>query len=466
MATPLRITKATGVTAAETYLADLCERTFLSLWSYPSPHKDDGPATGKGHGREICDLLVVCGSHVIVFSDKHAHFPTSVEPPLGWARWFRRAIFGAAKQAWGAQRWLSRNPRRVFVDRACTQPLPVHIPATGVRFHLVVVAHGVSPHVRRYFGDSGTIMLNMALRGAEAHKVPFCVGDVDPAKPFVHVLDDESLVALMHSRDTVIDFITYLEKRERFLRGPVLIGAAGEEELLAIYLTRMNADMEHDFVLPVEEGQRLPNSLHFDKGFWEAFQGSPERTRQVKADRISYLWDRLIDSFGNHALQGTQYLVPPEGIAGTERILRFMAEESRLARREYSRQLADMLATTPVTHRRVRVCVPLLQGGPHYVFLLFPRPENVPYDEYREVRGHYLWSCCMVARHLYQTATDLVGIATEPGMDNELRSEDAVYLDAREWTPEHEAEAVSLQHDLNILTNMTPIHSHIEEYPD
>ena len=36
------LTKSPGVTATERMLADFCERSFLKLWSYPNPYKDDG----------------------------------------------------------------------------------------------------------------------------------------------------------------------------------------------------------------------------------------------------------------------------------------------------------------------------------------------------------------------------------------------------------------------------------------
>lgn len=41
--------KSTGVTETERLLAEFCERSFLKLWSYPNPFKDDG--------HELCDLL-------------------------------------------------------------------------------------------------------------------------------------------------------------------------------------------------------------------------------------------------------------------------------------------------------------------------------------------------------------------------------------------------------------------------
>ena len=34
--------KSSGVTVTERMLAEFCERSFLKLWSYPNPYKDDG----------------------------------------------------------------------------------------------------------------------------------------------------------------------------------------------------------------------------------------------------------------------------------------------------------------------------------------------------------------------------------------------------------------------------------------
>ena len=58
----MAITKSKGVTETERLLADLCDRTFLKLWSYPNPIKDDG--------HELCDLLAVFEKHVFIFFDR------------------------------------------------------------------------------------------------------------------------------------------------------------------------------------------------------------------------------------------------------------------------------------------------------------------------------------------------------------------------------------------------------------
>ena len=82
------IVKEVGVTESERYLASLASRSFLNLWSYPSPYRDQ-KQFGKGHGKELCDLLVVCGQHIIIFSEKSIAWP-SAEINVAWSRWSPR----------------------------------------------------------------------------------------------------------------------------------------------------------------------------------------------------------------------------------------------------------------------------------------------------------------------------------------------------------------------------------------
>ena len=120
------VIRAEGITRAERYLQRLCERSFLTLWSYPGVFRDQKTG-GKGDGKELCDLLVVFGDDVLVFSDKSCSFPATGNPQLDWSRWFRKAVLKSAEQVWGAERWLRANPNRIFLDRACTQTLPFEI---------------------------------------------------------------------------------------------------------------------------------------------------------------------------------------------------------------------------------------------------------------------------------------------------------------------------------------------------
>jgi hypothetical protein len=460
---PTRIDRAGGTTVTEKYLAQLCDKNFLSLWSYPGVYRDQGKK-GESDGKEICDLLVVFGDHVIIFSDKHCKLGDSGDLPRDWQRWFRKAIWKSAQQTWGAERWIREQPNRIFLDRKCTHRLPVPLPPPDrAKFHLVVVAHGVSERIRDVFGGTGSLFVDSSLKGVTGHVMPFCCGDLAPEKTYVHILDDDSLHTLMATRDTISDFVAYLAAREKLLRGRMIIGATGEEQLLAIYLKNLNEQHQHDFVFPFKSGEK-PDAIFVDESHWEEFQKAPERLAQIKADKVSYAWDKLIEKFNFYALRGEQYFVTDGGITDTERILRFMAREPRWKRRYLAQLLLEMLRTTPADRRRLRVLPPVDEGDPYYVFLLLPTVHAKSKEEYRDVRRHYLEQCCIVAKLENPNATDIIGIATETGVGNG-RSEDCLYLDAREWTAEMQARAKEIQEKLGILKKPRQIKQHMQEYP-
>ena len=70
--------RANGVTPAERYLQRLCDRSFLSLFELPQ-HFRDQRSSGKGDGKELCDLLVVFGDDVPIVCPKIA--PVMSAPP-------------------------------------------------------------------------------------------------------------------------------------------------------------------------------------------------------------------------------------------------------------------------------------------------------------------------------------------------------------------------------------------------
>ena len=129
-----------------------------------------------------------------------------------------------------------------------------------------------------------------------------------------------------------------------------------------------------------------------------------------------------------------------------------------------ARSLLELIRKTPMHHKATRVMLPSQEGDPFYVFLLLPHLKGVQYPEYREVRMKLLEAYCLVTKLEFPDALDIVGIATETGL-NKYRSEDAMYYDASEWGPEDEAEARSLQQDLGLLTNTTMFQSTENEYP-
>ena len=467
------VRKGRGTTPSERYLAQLTERTFLNLWSYPNIHRGEDK-------KEVCDLLVAFENHVIVFSDKHVEYKPRPGPEVAWRRWYKDAIKESAGQIYGAERRIKKGSDGLFLDRACTQPFPFPLPEPErMQVHRIVVAHGASEACRRALGGSGSLMLVPSLIGDDhlllgddhvaliggrltlpSPACPFTIGQIDPSKGFVHVLDDTTLDVLLRTLDTVKDFVEYLTRKERLITVGKLGYAAGEEDLLAYYLRNVGPDDWHDFILP--QGAHL---ICIDEGLWLGYQQHPQRLDQLQADKISYLWDELTERFNTNILNDTQYETTRRGVTHSERLVRFLARESRTRRRFLTTRFIGLCQRVGTqSWKEVRVIEPSSPGDPYYVFMVMRHLDGVPYEKYRQARRHCLGEYLQVVKVVYPEAEDVVGIAIGPP-ENE-NSEDLLYLDTRFWTEEHQREAERLQRETGFLTKITRYEGTVKTYPD
>ncbi|MGA2650882.1 MAG: SEC-C domain-containing protein [Terracidiphilus sp.] len=461
---PPPIERAKGVTPSERYLAKLCSRSFLRLWSYSCVYRDQKIRQGSGQGKEVCDLLVVFDEHVIIFSDKDCEYKTIAGAELAWSRWVKRAVFKSADQVFGAERWLKENPGRLFLDKECHHPFPIHLPpARTMKVHRVVVAHGIAEHCRIALNDDvGSLIIDNTIRGLSEHEEkPFCIGQIAPERGFVHVFDDATLEIILTTLDTISDFVAYLDKKEKLLTGHLMISVSGEEELLGWYFQELNQEKEHDFIVP--DGY---TTLIVDKGKWRDFWYGPQRKSQVLANSRSYFWDRLIETFITHLINGTQRSATSTDIAEQEIIFRWLAREPRTRRRMLSDALLGLAFKTPNDHKATRIIKPSRPGDPYYIFLVLPWHKEVSEDDYRNVRQNLLLAYCHVLKVEFPDAEHVIGIATETGQDPERRSEDAVYVDLTKWTQEDERAARKDQLELDLLTHTTQFAGVENEFPD
>lgn len=441
-------------------MAKLADRSFLDLWSYPNVFIDK-KLGGKGVGKELCDLLVVCGDHVVIFSDKTIAWPQSSSLDTSWTRWFKRAVGRSAQQIRGAERWIRDFPDRIFIDPECTQKLPIALPPRERRkVHGIVVARGAAGAARQYFGGGiGSMMIRPSLHGVDhanpkaPEYAPFNIGDVDPGGAFIHVFDGPMLDIVMQELDTITDFTAYLEKKAAFVRSGRLLIGDGEEHLLAWYLTRMNENQEHDFTHPEGRPWRPGEAVVLEGGHFEEMIKNPQYRAKKEADQISYVWDRLIEAFTKHMLAGTT-LTPddePFNLSNHEQGVRYMALEPRFQRRLHGEAIMGALEEGKSKARFVRAMLP----GPSaknrdtgFFFLTFEYPTDpeLPggYDQYRKVRTSTLYAYALGLANRHRFLKRIVGIATEPPAKNGNKhgsSEDLILFEARQWTPALEAEA-------------------------
>ncbi len=434
----LKIPRSEGVTDAERYLKKLCDRSFLSMWSYTGIFND------RGTGQEVCDLLVVFDNHIIIFSDKDCEFPNTGNTELDWKRWYKKAIKKSADQVYGAERWIINYPSRLFLDQTCKIPFPIDLPSSDrAKIHRIIVAHSASAKCAEILGGSGSLMINTEVVGDAQ---PFTIGKFDSSKGYIHVFDDTTLDILLDKLDTISDFVAYLEKKEIFLTRKTTIISAGEEELLSLHLKDLNKDDEHDFIFK-EDINNLTVLFLNDEGSWINFSKSSERKAQVEANKISYFWDWLIENFTKHFREGTSYYNNHEDIKNQEMVLRLLAKENRTRRRFLSNAFWEFVDTINPVLKGSRTIIGENDKDPYYIFLVVPETKDAPYEKYREVRRGMLHAHCVITKLNFPNAKDIIGIATESGRKGD-GSEDLVYYDARIWTDKDKRNAEKLKSDL------------------
>lgn len=481
------INRGVGITDSERYLAKLADRTFLDLWSYPNTF-NDRRTHGKGVGQELCDLLVVCGDDVIIFSDKSCRWIDGSDVNLSWSRWYRRAVSKSIDQIRGAERWLMRYPNRVFIDSMCTQRLPIELPSPArMKVHGVAIALGAQEACSRFFKDpDGSLMVRSHLKGADHTNAgargytPFAFGDVDPAGAFVHVFDETALNLVMSEMNTIRDFTDYLIGREKAIR-TTNIAACSEADMIAAYLQVETADGKHYFPSAVSQGGAERDLLAIEQGEYQRYIGLKQRNAKISADRLSFKWDELIRLFSGNLLAGTSVTV--DGVSSeiglAERALRVMALERRVSRRGLATAFLGALkeADRRGQDRFARVMEAsegLDDRECGYVFLILAYrgiAAERGYEAYRVLRSRYLQAYCEVALFRNRKLTRVVGIAVDASSkysDQEGGSQDLLLMEIPSWTPEEEKRVARMQKDFGILNpaRLRPVNVHVQEYPE
>jgi len=428
--------KSEGLTPSERYLAKVAERTFLLLWSYPNTFTDEGRSSHNGDGKEFCDLLVVFGDQLILFSHKYSEFPTNVEMEVGWPRWYRRAISKSVRQLIGAEKWFKEKRGTLYLDSKCQHELPIVLPEPSEStVHLVAVTGGSQNVCKTHFdnSESGSFVLDSALSYGDRMTQPFRIGSQHNSGRFIHVIDESALEITLRELDTVTDFCRYLSRKERLFQGdlgPKYVTADGEEEVVATYQSGFLAKGEGDF-------QSMPknyNAIHFAEGLWREYIESEERVALEQALVGSRIWDAIIEYQSQFIQHGTA--VAQDFDSGGEKeipiddhewVVRALADEPRAARFVLSELLSEALDVNDVGRQFARVGVFGARDDRAYVFLIVPKPVDIDYADYRDYRREVLLAYCYGLKLKLPHVTEAVGIASEPRA-SDVSSQDFVRI--------------------------------------
>jgi hypothetical protein len=178
-----------------------------------------------------------------------------------------------------------------------------------------------------------------------------------------------------------------------------------------------------------------------DDGLWEQITSKEEYARKQTANEASYIWDHLIEKFGQDFLNGQlEFAASP---SGTERAIRQLAREDRFARRILGKSFKEFLDNS----QRILARMTTSPSGVVYVFLASP------HDTPRDARVAELGIRCFVARGLHPKSQRVVGIATERYEKGKGFSLDLYHLFKPTWAAEDRERMDAIQKEFGFFAN-------------
>jgi len=421
----MEIKKSQGITPTEKRLSEICDSTFLKLWSYPNPFNDDG--------KELCDLLAVFDNHVFIFFDRESRPFDNPENDVlvAWERWERAVIEKQINTASGAEKYiLSKRP--IYLDAKRTIPFPLNIPSNDIHIHKIIIANGAyeackSFSVNNIYGSLGISYTNNPF----PRKAPFMV-QLDKTNP-VHVFDGFNLGIILGELDTFYDFTSYISAKEKAIHKYGLLSYCGEEDLLAHYYYNFDDDDKSHFIGTKD---KKINGISIGEGEWKEFQESKPYKLKKLADKDSYLWDDLLQITCQNALDGT--LLGDGDIFNRPSAIQEMAKEPRFSRRALAEHMIKSIKDFPDNMGPIARNIsfmPSFYKGKAYVFLQLKHDNIEDYEnKYRPVRREMLSIACGAAKIRFPHLKKVIGIAIDAPKFCERNSEDFALLDCENWT--------------------------------
>ena len=462
MLTP--IFKAEGTTEGERKLTKLADLSFFGLWSYASVHRE----TIKGGNtlrHEVADLIVLFGKDVVVFSEKDIKFPEASDVTVAWGRWFRQSVSESVGQLRGAERYIKSKRSALFLDAKCTRPLPFPLDTPDLRVHLVAICRNSSGPGKTYFAKadskggssgSGTLAFLAQLREEQMLASPFCIGDFDPEKTFIHVFDEEALSLLLTELDAGPDFIEYLLVRERAVRKDRLSVFHGEEDFLAVYLSNMQETGFGDYQPDVPVGSDAEDVVVIQEGLWTVFTQLDSYAEHAEQRAMASTWKAITNDFSHAVLTANVGEAFDVSLETHERAVRAMASENRVSRAVLGRALVEKFKAVPTGARSARVIPSLSNPERLYIFLIFPwTSELKTYEAYRAARTDCMKVYAQAAQVEYPAYSEIVVLGADTkGSDGS--SETVLVVERNPDMSEEEiATTRAMMAELNVLMDVS-----------
>jgi len=426
----MEINKASGFTETEKNLSEICEKTFLNIWSYANPFNEQG--------KEFCDVIALFENHMFIFFDrnKKLDFVSDDDFHIKWNRWTKNVIDAQINTCYGAERYI-KNGRKLYLDSKMTMEFPLRFDVENLIIHKIIVAHGAKEACLKFSGENinGSIGMHYGIFSENA-KLPFYISL--PKENPVHVFDSHNLEIILGELDTFYDFTNYIMAKENAIKENIFISYCGEEDLLAYYFMNFDQDKKKHYI-----GQKDCMGFVLDQGIWNEFIKSPAYLVRKQEDKISYFWDELIKEIGKNALKGK---LQGNGnvFLGNSGIYE-MAKEPRFMRRMLSQNMIEAIKNFPKIDspigRFIRVMTSYYKDV-NYVFLQYKfdiAGKDVNDEDIKKMRQYFLEVACASTKIIsFPDSKKIIGIGMAPLKYYPRTNKDILLMDFATWNDEME----------------------------
>ena len=257
--------------------------TYLKYWCFPNP-KDE-----LGNKKEICDLLIIFKSRLIIISIKNYSFNGNYE------RYFRSTLKKAMAQIHGAERKLLDKSNNISFSH----------PETG--------SFNFSPD---NYNSVHRLIINI-------NSVPlFHPGGLNTKNnEFAHIFNWNSFLGIVKELNTIPDFIEYLKQRELAFKDTEFLMMLGEEndwdvqtnksfiqysseqrnnQKRSILFSGSELDLLADYLFNNRKFNKIFYSTDYNSasfildGRWKEYLKRKVVKRKKKEDRSSYFVDEFV----------------------------------------------------------------------------------------------------------------------------------------------------------------------------
>jgi hypothetical protein len=417
------IEKATGFTPSEKLLAEICDNTFLKLWSFSNPF--------NYQNKEFCDLVAIFENHMFIFFDrtKKLDFESEEDFQIKWNRWYKDVIEAQINTCDGAERYIKNNGE-LFLDNKSTKKLPVKFDIKKINIHKIIVAHGAKNACLKFSKENVNGSLGIIYNDFnEKINMPFFV-HLNKNNP-IHVFDSHNLEIILKELDTFCDFKNYIVEKERAIKTNYFLTYCGEEDLLAYYFLNFDRT-NHKHVISEENHV----GITLDQGGWNKFIRTPAYNAKKEADKISYFWDAIIQETSDNALNGR--LTGNGNVFEGNSAIYEMAKEPRFIRRMLSEKMLEAIDKFPNNNlpmgRFIRVLSSYLRTV-KYVFLQYKIDfgDKINKIETNKMRQYFLEIACGATKIKYPELEKIIGIGMEPIKYYKKTTKDFLLMDCTYW---------------------------------